>query len=133
MEEFEFWLDEMEDKAVTTVQKPATRAEACELLKTAKVRLPNRKRARFPGLKSSIFPLSLPRTKQKLKKESEERELPEEMYDEEYEDDPRVEEFRDRLAVLKATLAENLEKAETLTACWNKLNSDMTNLSKALT
>ena len=68
-----------------------------------------------------------------MKKESEERELPEEMYDEDYEDDPKIEEFRDRLTVLRATLADNLAKAETLTACWNKLNSDMTGLSKALT
>ena len=39
MEEFEFWLDEMEDKVVTTVKKPATRAEATELLETAKVEI----------------------------------------------------------------------------------------------
>ena len=48
MEEFEFWLDEMEDKVVTTVQKPATRAEATELLETAKVEIQFAHSARFP-------------------------------------------------------------------------------------
>ena len=55
------------------------------------------------------------------------------MTDEEYEDDPKIEELTGRLNLLKATLADNLAKAETLSVCWNKLNTDMTDLSKALT
>ena len=37
LEEFEFWLDEMEEKLEATVKKPATRVEACQLLATTKV------------------------------------------------------------------------------------------------
>ena len=37
MEEFEFWLEEMEDKVSTTVKKPTTRLEACQLLAVTKV------------------------------------------------------------------------------------------------
>ena len=36
MEEFGFWLTEMEDKLVTTTKKPETRVEACQLLATTK-------------------------------------------------------------------------------------------------
>lgn len=36
MEEFGFWLNDMEDKLVTTVKKPETRVEACQLLATTK-------------------------------------------------------------------------------------------------
>ena len=35
LEEFEFWLSEMEDKLVaTTAKKPGNRVEACQLLAT---------------------------------------------------------------------------------------------------
>lgn len=38
MEEFEFWLSDMEDKLVETVVKPKTRLEACQLLSRTKAR-----------------------------------------------------------------------------------------------
>ena len=38
MEEFGFWLSDMEDKIAHTVSKPTTRIEACQLLAKTKAR-----------------------------------------------------------------------------------------------
>jgi len=61
------------------------------------------------------------------------RVLPEELLDEElYEEDPKVSEMVDRYNVLVSTLSGNTDKAETLCACWDKLDNDVSQLTHAI-
>lgn len=61
------------------------------------------------------------------------RVLPEELLDEElYEEDPKVSEMVDRYNVLVSTLSDNTDKAETLCACWDKLDNDVAELTQAI-
>jgi len=102
LEEFDFWLSEMEDKLVaTTAKKPGNRVEACQLLATG----------------------------QKLQTECRGREIPEELHEE---GDPKAEELADRYHALLSAADGNVAKTETLCVCWDKLNSDLTELKSAL-
>ncbi len=117
VEEFEFWLEEMEDKISSTVKKPSTRLEACQLLSVTK------------KLHDEVVKREKPA--ELLKAEDDDLEY-EGQDDEDDEPDPKVEELNGRYNLLRATLADNLAKAETLCVCWDKLNSDLGDLGKAL-
>ena len=61
------------------------------------------------------------------------RQLPEELLDEElYEEDPKISEMVDRYNTLISTLSDNTAKAETLCACWDKLDADVSELTSAI-
>ena len=68
----------------------------------------------------------------------EEKRLPEEIYEVEYEDDSEDEEYVDRgqllrrLKNIKTSVNDNIARLETLCVCWNKLNADMNELTAAL-
>ncbi|TRY67781.1 hypothetical protein TCAL_02923 [Tigriopus californicus] len=102
-EEFGFWLDEMEDKSVALTKKPSTRVEACQLL------------ASTQSLKENIL----------------RKEIPKELLEID-EDDTKLFDLVDRYNALREAVEDQLSKAETLSSCWNKLNSNMSELSRAL-
>ena len=68
----------------------------------------------------------------------EEKRLPEEIYEVEYEDDSEDEDYVDRgqllrrLKNIKTSVNDNMARLETLCVCWNKLNADMNELTAAL-
>ena len=75
---------------------------------------------------------------QGIRQEVEEKRLPEEIYEVEYEDDSEDEDYVDRgqllrrLKNIKTSVNDNIARLETLCVCWNKLNADMNELTAAL-
>ena len=75
---------------------------------------------------------------QGLKKEVEEKKLPEEIYEVDYEEDYEDVDYIDRAQLLrrlknmKTSVNDNIARVETLCVCWNKLNADMKELTAAL-
>lgn len=105
LEEFDYWLSRVERKLATTLKKPTTRSEASQILTSTKF----------------------------LQEECLTRQLPEELLDEElYEEDPKISEMVDRYNTLISTLSDNTAKAETLCACWDKLDADVSELTSAI-
>jgi len=111
LKRFDDWLSEFEDKLEeSTSNKPKTRVEACQLL------------AIVTELSSQV----------------EEKSLPDEIYMAHYEFDDDEEEEVDRgdlirrFRALRTNVADNLARIETLCVCWDKLNADMAELTKAL-
>jgi len=105
LEDFEFWLSRIERKLATTLKKPTTRSEASQILSSTKL----------------------------LQEECLTRQLPPELLDEDlYEEDPKISEMVDRYNTLSSTLTDNAAKAETLCACWDKLDADVSELTQAI-
>ena len=70
---------------------------------------------------------------QHLQEECLTRQLPAELLDEDlYEEDPKISEMVDRYNTLASTLSDNANKAETLCACWDKLDADVSELTQAI-
>jgi len=70
---------------------------------------------------------------QLLQEECLTRQLPAELLDEDlYEEDPKISEMVDRYNTLVSTLSDNAAKAETLCACWDKLDADVSELTQAI-
>ena len=75
---------------------------------------------------------------QGLKKEVEEKKLPEEIYEVDYEEDYEDVDYIDRAQLLRrlknmnTSINDNIARVETLCVCWNKLNADMKELTAAL-
>ena len=110
MKTFKEWLEECEEKMNHSVQnRPNTRVEACQLLATIK----------------------------DLQKQYDESKLPDEIYMPNY-DDEDDEDYIDRgdlirrYRALGGNITNNLARVETLCVCWDKLNSDMNELTRAL-
>lgn len=111
LKRFDRWLSRTEEDLDDAVKnKPATRLEACQML------------ALIKGIKEEV----------------EEKNLPEEIYEVEYDEDEDDDEYVDRgqllrrLKNLKTSLCDNIARVETLCVCWNKLNADMKELTEAL-
>jgi len=101
-------LDDMvtrvEENMAKLVDKPSTRVQACQLLANAK------------ELQREVSEFVLP-------------DLEAEYTDEEGD---RLDEALDRYNVVRQKLADVQAKAETLCVCWNKLDQDVTELTKLL-
>ena len=68
-----------------------------------------------------------------MKEECLTRVLPQELLDEDlYEEDPKIADLVERYNVLVSALSDNTEKAETLCACWDKLDNDVSELTQAI-
>lgn len=83
--------------------------------------------AKKPG--NRVEACQLLATGQKLQTECRGREIPEELHEE---GDPKAEELADRYHALLSAADGNVAKTETLCVCWDKLNSDLTELKSAL-
>ena len=133
--------DELDDAVKT---KPTTRIEACQLLATLKVGL---KYCSFNLVKlyicstfllNWVIVLLYFNMLQGLKKEVEEKKLPEEIYEVDYEEDYEDVDYVDRAQLLRrlknmnTSINDNIARVETLCVCWNKLNADMKELTAAL-
>lgn len=111
LHDFHDWLSEHEEKLEEyAANKPKTRVQACQLLAIAT----------------------------DMSKIVEEKSLPDEIYMAHYEFDDDDEEEVDRgdlirrFRTLRTNVADNLARIETLCVCWDKLNADMSELTKAL-
>jgi len=111
LRKFEDWLTEFEEKLEDcSANKPKTRVEACQIL------------AIITDLSSQV----------------DEKSLPDEIYMAHYEFDDDEEEEVDRgdlirrFRMLRTNVADHLARIETLCVCWDKLNADMNELTRAL-
>merc|ERR1712117_847746 len=103
--DLEEMLDSVEERMNNLVQKPSTRVQACQLLAKAK------------DLQREVADFPLP-------------DLEAEYSDEEGD---RLDNALDKYNDLRQSLAEVQAKAETLCVCWNKLDQDVSELTKAIT
>jgi len=98
-------LEDVGDRMAMLVQKPSTRVQACQLL------------AKTKDLQREVESFELP-------------DLEAEYTDEEGD---RLDDALDKYNQIRQSLAETQAKAETLCVCWNKLDQDVSELTKAIT